>query len=156
MAVETQTRGLAIPLPVYIALGLALVGASASWYFIRTAPQPAAPLTLTPEAKQYLKFLPLSDIEIKDTESYLGQRVFEIRGKITNTGDRAIRVVEVFCVFHDAYGQVVLRQRLPILSGRMGGLKPSESKSFRLPFDAISTNWNQQMPQLVIAAIQFS
>jgi hypothetical protein len=65
-------------------------------------------------------------------------------------------VVEVFCVFYDAYGQVVLRQRLPIVTARAGGLKPGESKPFRLPFDDLPSSWNQQMPQLVIAAIQFS
>jgi hypothetical protein len=37
----------------------------------------------------------------------------------------------------------------------MGGLAPGETKQFRLPFDDIPENWNQVMPQLVIAQIQF-
>jgi hypothetical protein len=37
----------------------------------------------------------------------------------------------------------------------MGGLKPGETKSFRLPFDAVPAGWNQQMPNLVIAGIDF-
>jgi hypothetical protein len=35
-------------------------------------------------------------------------------------------------------------------------LKPGESRDFRLPFDDIPGSWNNQMPQLVIARIEFS
>ena len=33
---------------------------------------------------------------------------------------------------------------------KMGGLKPGEEKSFRLPFDTVPESWNQSMPGLVI------
>jgi hypothetical protein len=80
----------------------------------------------------------------------------EISGKIENSGDRDLSVIEIYCVFYDTYGQLVLRKRLPIVSERMGGLKPGETKSFRLPFDEIPESWNHVMPQLVIAGIKFS
>ena len=38
----------------------------------------------------------------------------------------------------------------------VGGLKPGETKSFRLPFDDLPASWNQAMPQLVIAGVKFS
>jgi hypothetical protein len=38
---------------------------------------------------------------------------------------------------------------------RTGGVAPTETKSFRLPFDNIPESWNQMMPQLVIARIDF-
>ena len=37
-----------------------------------------------------------------------------------------------------------------------GALKPGESRPFRLPFDDIPAGWNNQMPQLVIAHIEFA
>jgi hypothetical protein len=37
----------------------------------------------------------------------------------------------------------------------MGGLKPGESKPFRLPFDDIPESWNNEIPRLVIASVQF-
>jgi hypothetical protein len=58
-------------------------------------------------------------------------------------------------VFYDAYGQVVLRERVAIVRSRTGGLQPGETKSFRLPFDSIPESWNQAMPQLVIAQVLF-
>ena len=70
-----------------------------------------------------------------------------------NAGDRSVSSAAVYCVFYDSYGQVVIRERVPIVKTP---LKPGESRSFRLPFDAIPPSWNNQMPQLVIAAIDFS
>jgi hypothetical protein len=64
--------------------------------------------------------------------------------------------VEIYCVFTDYYGKTTLRQRVPIVSAKMGGLKPGETKSFRLPFDNLPDSWNQGMPQLVIASVKFN
>jgi hypothetical protein len=134
----------------FAAAGVALFG-----YLQYASTRPAQGAPLTPEAKAYVRNLQLSDVEMKATESYLKQMVVEIQGKIGNGGDRGIDVVEIYCIFYDAYGQLVLRKRIPIVSGRMGGLKPGETKSFRLPFDEIPQSWNQQMPQLVIAGVKF-
>jgi hypothetical protein len=88
-------------------------------------------------------------------ESYLKQSVVEITGNIENKGDRKLALVEITCVFYDAYGQVVLRERVPIVSQKIGGVAAGETKPFRLPFDSIPESWNQMMPQLVIARIDF-
>jgi hypothetical protein len=81
--------------------------------------------------------------------------VVEILGNITNAGDRKLEIVEINCIFRDPYGQVVLKRRVPIVSRRMGGLKPGETKSFRLAFDDLPESWNQDLPFLVIAHISF-
>jgi len=125
-------------------------------YLTYTSRQSAERLALTAEAKAYVQNLQLSDVEMKATDSYLSQRVVEIQGKIGNTGGRPLEMVEVYCIFRDVYGQTVLRSRVAIVGGRTGGLKPGETKSFRLPFDEIPASWNQAMPQLVIAGVKFS
>ena len=107
------------------------------------------------EARGYLKNLALSDVSMQANESYLKQEVVEIDGKVTNKGDRIVKLVEVNCVFHDAYGQVVLRERVAIAGRKAGDLRPGETKSFRLAFDSIPQSWNKQMPDLVIAQILF-
>jgi hypothetical protein len=50
---------------------------------------------------------------------------------------------------------VVLRERVAIVRSKNGGLAPTETKAFRMPFDNMPQSWNQAMPQLVIAQIQF-
>jgi hypothetical protein len=112
-------------------------------------------LPLTPEAKAYTRNLQLSDVEMKASENYFQQTVVEIAGKIANVGDRPLDTVEIYCVFRDGYGQLVLRRRLAIVT-HGSGLRPGETKSFRLPFDDLPQSWNQAMPQLVIAGVKFS
>ena len=104
-------------------------------------------------SQAYTRNLQLSDVELKAKENYFQQAVVEIDGKIANTGPRPLDTVEIYCVFRDPYGQLVLRRRLSIVNG---GLKPGETKSFRLPFDDLPQSWNQSMPQLVIAGVKFS
>ena len=137
---------------IYILAVMLFVGGALAWYINR--PQPASDASpLTPEAKAYVRNLQLSDVTMKATESYVKQMVTEIEGRITNAGARAVRQADVFCIFYNSYGEVILRERVPIVTG---GLKPGETKSFRLPFDDIPGSWNNQMPQLVIARIGFS
>jgi hypothetical protein len=140
---------------LYVAGALVLLGGAIFGYLQYSAKQSAEKIALTPEAKAYVQNLQLSDVEMKATDSYLSQRVIEIQGKIGNAGGRPLEVVEIYCIFRDVYGQTILRARVPIVGGRMGGLKPGEIKSFRLPFDEIPGSWNQVMPQLVIAGVKF-
>jgi hypothetical protein len=150
--VKKETR---IGVPVYVAGVFAVLALGVFLYTQYVAKHAPADAPLTPEAKAYVKNLQLSDVEIKANKSYLNQMVVEIDGKIGNAGDRPLHTVEIYCVFYDSYGQLVLRSRVPIVSPRMGGLKPGETKSFRLPFDEIPESWNQAMPQLVIAGVKF-
>jgi len=120
--------------------------------------EPPAPAPLTGDARAYIHngFLKITDSNMQAHESYLKQEVVEITGKIANTGDRVLDRVEIYCVFYDAYGQVILRERVPIVSRKMQKLAPGESKPFRLAFDSVPESWNQTMPQMVIAAIDFA
>ncbi|MGC8794367.1 MAG: FxLYD domain-containing protein [Bryobacteraceae bacterium] len=153
-AEKPSGRSFPVPVPAIIFAVLVVIGLVAAWFLSRPAPPPPGPV-LTQEARAYVKYLRLSDTEMKAHKSYLNQRVVEITGKITNTGPRALRLVEINCVFYDPYGQVVLRQRVPIVGRKGGGLKPGETKPFRLAFDELPESWNQGPPQLVIAQIIF-
>lgn len=144
----------AVPLVIVLVLTVAL-GAVFYFLMVRPAPLPTQ-ITLTAEAKAYVRYLKLSEVEMKAAESYMKSTIVEIVGKITNAGDRSLRLVEINCVFYDPYNQVVLRERVPIVRSKAStGLKPGESRSFRLPFDSLPQSWNQGMPQLVIARIEF-
>jgi hypothetical protein len=151
----TATRP-AVP-PVVVVVGfLAIAGAIGFYILERASKRPAPPPpVLSSDARAYVKNLQLFDVEMKAQESYLKQAVTEITGKIGNNGDRIMQLVEINCVFFDRYGQVVLRERVPIVSRKMGSLAPGEIKSFRLPFDNIPESWSQAMPQMVIANIEF-
>jgi hypothetical protein len=153
MAEERKRK---IPPVAFVVLGLVLAGGAGFWYLDRQARNAAPPQSvLTPEAKAYVRNLQLSGVEMKAAEAYMKQMLVEIVGKITNTGDRRLKSVELNCVFYDPNGQVVLRDRVAIVRERTGGLNPGETKDFRLPFDTIPETWNQTMPQMVIAQVAF-
>jgi hypothetical protein len=139
---------------ITIAVCVAVV--SALLLYLQLAPKPTPQdLPLTPDAKAYISNLGLADVGMEAKLDYFGQKVLEVKGGITNNGPRNLRVVEVTCVFLDYSGKSALRQRSGIVSAKMGGLRPGETKSFRLPFDNVPSNWDQQMPRLVIAGIDF-
>ncbi len=155
VAAQRSTAASSNPL-YYVAAVVALL-AAAGWGYMRYVDLHGnVDIPLTAEARTYTRNLQLSDVEMKASENYFQQAVVEIEGKIANTGNRPLDTVEIYCVFRDPYGQLVLRRRLAIVSPRMGGLKPGETKSFRLPFDDLPASWNQAMPQLVIAGVKFS
>ena len=153
---DTNTKASkAPPVIVFVMAALAVLGLGLTGYFYLLDKNNRNNLSLTPEAKAYARNLKLADVEMKASESYLKQTVVEIDGKITNNGERKIETVDIFCLFYDTYRQLVLRHRVSIVSGKMGGLKPGETKTFRLPFEDLPQSWNQAMPQLVIAGVKF-
>lgn len=116
------------------------------------APQQQKEQPLTAEGKAYVRNLQLSDVGMKATESYAKQTLTEIEGNVKNAGNRAVSRVEVFCLFYDHNGVMVLRERVPMVKRT---LAPGETRRFRLAFDDIPESWNNQMPQLVIAQVIF-
>lgn len=144
-----------IPIPALVGVLVALGLGTGGYLWTKYGMAKAEPAPLTAEGKAYTRNLKLGGVEMKATQSYLGQEVVEITGSITNAGERNVKLVELTCIFYDPYGQVVRRLRVPIVKAASGGLNTGETKPFRMPFDDIPASWNQTMPQLVIAQILF-
>jgi hypothetical protein len=133
-----------------------LLGAGGLYLVTGRSARPRPVAALSPEAKAYTRFLRLSDVDMKGAENFMRVMVVEITGRITNQGDKVLKLVEINCVFYDPYNQVIARERVPIVRSRGGlPLQPGESREFRLPFDTLPPSWNQAVPQLVIANIEF-
>jgi hypothetical protein len=143
--------------PASIVIGLAgiLIVGALGWLTFGPKPAPPPPPVLTEEAKDYLEHLQLDNVHMQAAESMANNRVVEILGAIKNQGSRTVKLAEVTCVFRDYNEKEIKRERLPIVGGTGGPLGPGDTKSFRLPFDDIPDDWNQVMPTLVIAQIQF-
>lgn len=127
-------------------------------YLERPATKPANENGASPEAKAYVSHLELSGVKMAASENFMQQQVVEIQGTIANRGPRTLTAVDVYCLFAGPDGHEVRRERVPILgaSGARRPLAPNASRSFRLPFDSLPDGWNQAMPKLVIARIQFT
>lgn len=142
-----------LALPAILIAVLLPIIAGGWWYLERESGKPAPQPVLTTEAKLYTRNLKLGGVEMKGTQNFTGAPLIEITGQITNGGDKTLDRVELNCVFYDVAGQVVLRERVPIVKTT---LKPGETRTFRMPFEGIPESWNRVMPQLVIAEIKFA
>ena len=129
------------------------------WLTFGPKPAPAPAAVLTAEAKAYLPNLDIDNVKLQAAESMVNQRVVEILGDISNKGTRVVKLAEVTCVFKDYSGTEVKRERLAIIGGAVlgakGDLAPGATKHFRLAFDDVPESWNQALPSLYIAQIQF-
>lgn len=138
--------------PLVIVLMLAVAGIGGFWYFASLPKDAARPRPTTEEAKAYTKNLRLSDVQMKASVNFAGGDLVEITGNVRNGGDRTLTRVELTCIFYDPYGVEVARERLPIVKTKVSA---GETRAFRLPFEGIPGTWNQTMPTMVIASIEF-
>ena len=106
----------------------------------------------------------LENPKMESHESYLQQSIVEIAGNILNAGDRPIDSVEVTWLFKEPgaimpdgqlYQEMIWRERTFLVTRKMGGLAPGQFRPFKVSFDNIPETWNQAMPTLYIAGIQF-
>ena len=152
----TTAKKPAISLPVPVVIGIIavlVVGGAAAYLTFGPKPAPPPRPVLTQEAKDYLPNLKLSDVALQAAESYINSSLVEVLGKITNGGTRGVKMVEVNCVFRNVYGQPIHRELATVVG--QAGLKSGETRPFRLAFENPPAGWNQAMPDLVIAQIQF-
>jgi len=143
------------PVGIVIGLGAVLVAGAFAWLTFAPKPAPPPAPVLTAEARAYLPSLKLSNVHMQAAESYVNQRLVEILGEITNAGDRRVKVIEVTCVFKDFSLNEIDRERTFVVGAGAAALGPGQTRPFRLAFDTIPETWNQVMPSLIIAQIQF-
>ena len=112
------------PAAVVIVLVL-LVGLAGFLYLDRTSKkEPPPPPPLSQEARAYARNLHLANVEMK-AHSYSKQSVVEITGDIQNAGDRTVKLIEITCVFYDAYGQGGLAGACADRQSKLGAAAPA-------------------------------
>lgn len=147
---KSRTVAVAVLLVVLVAVGAAV------WYLETASPPEAREFELTQEARDYLPNLQLAGATMEAHENALGQTLVEIKGDITNAGDRPLEEVVLNCIFYDINGMEIMREPVAIVRARDGVLAPGETRPFRLPFDSIPEGWNQVSPTMAIAEITFA
>ena len=171
-AVEGKKR-VTIP-PMAIVGGIVLVvGLAGFWYLDHVSRQPPpGPAPPTAAARAYAKYLRFVGADgqtpkapvMESHESYLQQSVVELTGNVLNTGDRSVKSVEVDWIFYEPgtlmpdgklYQEKIWHERTFIVTGKAGGLEPGKARPFQVNFDNVPETWNQAMPQVVIAGIEF-
>ena len=110
----------------------------------------------------YAATLKISNLKMSAAENFVGATVSYIDGLLSNTGDKTVIGVTVRVIFKDDLGQTVGDERVPLHVLETKGpypdtvdlsaspIAPGQSKTFRLTFESISTQWNHQYPEIQV------
>ncbi len=115
----------------------------------------------------YAVKLAISDLALSQSSNMAGSQITYVDGSITNQGDRTVDGISVQSSFHVAAGspaQVevsplnLIRTRDPYVDIEpisADPIKPGQSRSFRLIFDHVSSDWDQQNPDIRVMQVHF-
>ena len=113
----------------------------------------------------YAANLKLSDLKMSAAENFVGASVTYLDGTATNAGDKTVIHAIIHVAFKNSLGEVAQSEDVPLHVLQTGGpyvdavdlntspLAPSQSKPFRLTFEHVSADWNQQYPDLSVTDV---
>lgn len=148
-----------LPMTVWGVAALIVVVLAGALLFLGRKKTVAAPSTLQP-ADAYATSLPLTQFSMSESENLSGGKQTYLDGHIDNTGGRTVDAVTVQVVFRndeqlapqiDTLPLMLVRMKEPYIDTEPVGanpLKPGDSREFRLTFDTMPENWNQEMPEV--------
>jgi Protein of unknown function (DUF2393) len=141
---------------VAIAVGLGLLIAFGGH---RTSSPVAAGPGLAP-VDPYATSLAISDLKMSEASNFAGSKVTYLDGKIANHGDRTLTGITVQVAFRNDLKEIAQKETMPLSLIRTrepyvdtqpvsaAPLKPGEEREFRLIFDSVAADWNQQYPEV--------
>lgn len=151
---------------VLVAALLGIAAIATGLWLVMTAPEalpPPVPKELPPmgaDEEAYRDQVEVSNLELSRWANFLGQEVTYVDGVVTNHGEHNLVALELTLEFTDPYGQVVLREtirpiggRLSLLGAPQGALPPGQSRTFRAGFEHMPTDWNQGTPRIQISGL---
>lgn len=117
------------------------------------------PRTLQPP-DAYAAQLPLSELAMSESEILSGGKLTYLDGHVRNAGGRTVAGATVQVVFANDEQMPPTIETVPLTLIRMkdpyvdtqplsaAPIRPGEDREFRLTFEGVPDNWNQQMPEV--------
>jgi Protein of unknown function (DUF2393) len=128
----------------------------------------ATPLGMGPGlalADPYAPSLAIGDLKMSEASNFAGGKVTYLDGKIANHGDRTLTGITVQVAFRNDLNQIAQKETLPLSLIRTrepyvdtqpvsaSPLKPGEEREFRLIFDSVAPDWNQEYPEVRVIQV---
>src|SRR5271170_2795963 len=156
-----QTREATSWLPWIMAAAVVVVGLGV-WILVGGRANPDLPSTGTgmAPADPYAASLPITGLQMSQADTFSGSKVTYIDGQISNTGNRTLTAITVQVGFHSDVGQYAQRLAVPLSLIRTrqpyvdiepvsaAPIEPGQQRDFRLIFDTVPAEWNQQYPEI--------
>jgi hypothetical protein len=142
--------------PIILGVAFVVVAMGIVALLLRAHPKPP------PVPHPYAANLKLSDLKMSAAQNFVGATVTYLDGTVTDAGDKTVTHATVEVTFKDGMGQLTQREDVPLHVLQTTGpypdavdlsvapLAPNESKPFRLTFEHVSSEWNQEYPDLQV------
>jgi hypothetical protein len=160
----TEDRG-GFPAAAWGVAALIVVVVVGALLFVgRKKPAPPPNTLLAPDA--YAASLPLSQFAMSESGNLSGGKLTYLDGHVRNTGNRTVTAVTVQVVFKndvamppqiDTVPLTLIRMKDPYIDTQAvsaNPLKPGDDREFRLTFETVPDNWNQQMPEVRVVEVK--
>lgn len=117
-------------------------------------------------ADPYAASLPITGLVMSESSNFAGGKVTYVDGQIANRGTQTVSGVTVQVAFRNALNEIAQKETLPVNLIRThepyvdtqpvseAPLKPGDQKEFRLIFDHVTDEWNQQYPEVRVIRVQ--
>ena len=127
----------------------------------KPGPPPNAVLALDP----YASSLMISDIQMSESTSLSGGKSTYIDGHVRNAGTKTVTGATVQVLFANDVAMPPQIETVPVALIRThepyidtepisdAPLAPGDEKEFRLIFEDVATNWNQQLPEIRVVKV---
>lgn len=152
-----------MPAAAWVVAGLVVVAILAGLILAGRKRAPA--VTGIQPVAAYAANLPISGLQMSESTSLSGGKSTFVDGRVQNRGDQTVNGVTVQVLFRNDEGMppqietvplMLIRTREPYVDTQTVGsapLKPGDEREFRLIFESIPTNWNQQMPEIRVIRV---
>ena len=142
-------------------VGLVVIVVAIVWFFSRSGPSSASG---APDP--YASNLHFSNLKMSTAQNFVGSNVTYLEGTVTNAGPKTVTHADVQPLFRNSMSEVVGNDTVPLMvtEERPGysdtvdlnkaPLKPGESRPFRLTFEHVSSDWNQQYPEIKVVSVK--
>ncbi|MGH9544542.1 MAG: DUF2393 family protein [Terriglobales bacterium] len=113
----------------------------------------------------YAGNIKFSDLKMSAADNFVGATITYLDGTVTNAGDKTVRHAMVSVIFKDSLGQIVQAEDVPLRILQTSGpypeavdlsvasLAPGQGKLFRLIFEHVSADWNNEYPELRVTEV---
>lgn len=153
------------PLPWIIALVVVVIaiGVLVTISHRQTPPNPGGAGLAS--ADPYAANLPISNIQMSEAGNMAGSQTTYVDGQIANQGQKTITAITVQVAFHGFANPIAKKETMPLTLIRTrepyvdtepvsaAPIGPGEAREFRLIFDNIPQDWNQNYPEIRVIQV---
>ncbi len=111
------------------------------------------PKKMNEEAVAYAKSIEFRNARLSALQAYSGETMHYLRIDVRNTGQRAVRQLEVVLYFYDRQNKLVNTERAIAVSERHRPLAPGETRDFKQGIE-FPPDWNRVTPNIGISYLE--